>query len=202
MIDLSSFTVGLGAIALQLNQAATVEKIRAYHEILGPETTPDEWLAFVRGTPTIQPAVKRFGWRFLPAVPELLDALEVHRGRESLGVEAVRAYERVLATRTYTVDGEAVWVYRQVIEVCGVAAGIAFLAAGGGEAFRTTYGEDRRRERFIAAYTAEARSAPAGRLGAAAPLALGDGAPIPVEDAKRIIQQIEARAAALPKEEA
>lgn len=203
MIELSEFTRGLGVIALQLNQALQEDKIRAYFLALQSETTAEEWEGFVHGIPGhLAPAVKRHGWRFMPAVPELLDALERYRGRPPLDVEATQAYERVLAARTYTPEGGATWVYRDVIDLCGVAAGVAFLAAGGNEAFRTTYQEEQRRARFAAAYVAEARSAPAGRLGPARDaLAAGQAGSITAEAARQIIGEIERRAADLPAEE-
>ena len=196
MIEVVPFSEALAVIGLQLNQPLPPEKLRAFHAALGVETNPDEWWAFCAT------AVRRFGWRFMPSVPELLDALEVHRGRAPLAVEATRAYERVLDSRTYTPEGGGTWVYSTVVKQCGVAAGVAFLAAGGNEAFTTTFGEDRRRERFVQAYTAEARACPAGRLPAvgAAP-ALPPGAFFSREEAGKVLEKLEAMAAALPPKE-
>jgi len=198
MIDLASFTVGLGTIALQLNQAVPEDKFQAFHLALERETDPDEWALFVAGDAVSPGAVKRFGWKWMPTVPELLDALQVYRGREPLTVEATRAYERVLGARRYTPEGGGAWVYRDVIEQCGVAAGVAFLAAGGHEAFQTTRQEERRREAFVEAYMAEARAAPAGRLTIPGLLAQIAGGAISADDAKRLVSEIEKRAAELP----
>lgn len=87
--------------------------------------------------------------------------------------EAVAAYDRVIAAGVYGPESGTVWTFRTVQERCGRAAAEAFLEAGGHEAFRSEYGSDRRRERFIAAYQRVAREEPGTRvLPAAAPVAL------------------------------
>src|SRR5262249_34552034 len=153
-----SFAATIGNIALQLRQAFTAEEIDAYHLVLAEETDPEEWAAFCRG------AVKRHGWRFMPAVPELLAALAAFRGDRPLNVEAVVAYERVLEAGTWTYAGGTAWDYRAVRKACGEAAAQAFLAAGGSSAFRTTYKETDRRNAFVTAYVEAARAQPAARL--------------------------------------
>lgn len=157
MIDRATFTGGLAVIALQLNKPAEQALLDAYHLAFRDETSPEEWGAFFPG------AVKRFGWRFLPTVPELLDALREFRGLPNLDAEAVAAYERVTAAGQYTPEGTT-WSFRTVLQACGRAAAEAFLEAGGHNAFATTYREDQRRERFMAAYRAAARDDESARL--------------------------------------
>lgn len=158
MINQQDLAAGLGTLALQLRQAINEAEIGAYHLVLGDATDGAEFRAFV------QVAVRRFGWRYFPSVPELLDALQEFRGRAPLNREAVDAYEAVCATRNYNAVSGAVWDYRSVLARCGRAAAEAFVAAGADSAFRTSWQEDKRRERFIAAYTTAARAEPLYRL--------------------------------------
>lgn len=129
----------------------------AFHMALEDETDSAEWVAFCRV------AVRQNGWKFLPSVPELVDALHEFRGEPALEPEASRAYEAVIASGTYTPEG-TVWVYRTVLERCGRAAAEAFQAAGAHHAFASTWAEDKRRERFIGAYIPAARAEPQSRL--------------------------------------
>lgn len=162
MVDLARFSVGLSVIAMQLNQPMGEAKIAAFHMALEDETDSQEWVAFCRV------AARRFGWKFLPSVPDLLDALREFRGEPALEPEAAKAYEAVIASGVYTAEGTT-WSYREVEKRCGRAAAEAFLEAGGHHAFAGTWGEDRRRERFIAAYVPAARAQPAARLLAPVP---------------------------------
>lgn len=158
MITYDDFVAGLGMIALKLNQPLGDPKAIAYHEDFEDETDPMEWSAFTRI------AVRRFGWKFIPSVPELLDALREFRGAPPLDQEAAQRYEDVIAAGVYTAEGGTTWNYRTVLERCGKAAADAFLAAGGHHAFASSWDEAKRRERFLAAYRAEARALPASRL--------------------------------------
>lgn len=158
MVDLAQFSVGLSVIAMQINQPMGEAKIQAFHMAMEDETSGPEWAAFCRQ------AVKRFGWRFLPSVPELLDALREFRGEPSLDSEAVAAYEAVIKAGEYTAEGGTSWTFRRVLEQCGRAAAEAFMEAGAHHAFASTWGEDKRRERFVAAYTVTVRAEPATRL--------------------------------------
>lgn len=139
----------------------TEARFNAYYLALAEESDAMEWAAFTRV------AAKRSGWKFIPSLPELLDALRVFRGGPpllELQGEASDAYERVISASTYTAEGGASWNYRTVAERCGKAAADAFLAAGGHHAFATTWDEAKRRERFIAAYQETAREIPDARL--------------------------------------
>lgn len=159
----------------------------AYHLAMREETDAVEWQAFTAG------AVKRFGWKFLPTVPDLIDALHVFRGAEPVDREAVAAYDRVLEAGTYSAEGGTVWNYRTVAERCGRAAADAFLAAGGHHAFATTWDEAKRRERFLAAYQEAARSMPADRLlpaGAEAKQLPPPAADLPPEQAREVLRKI------------
>lgn len=165
MIEKSAFAAGLGTLALQLRHPLAQAEIDAYHIALGPETDAREWLTFCRA------AAVRFGWRFLPSVPELVDALREHRGQPKLEAEATRAYEAVLAAGDYVPEEGRVWTYRGVLLRCGRAAAEAFLEAGGHHAFASTFRESDRRERFVAAYRAASRAVPEERLLRGAPAA-------------------------------
>jgi len=157
------FTVGLCSIGLRIHQAVDDATQAAYWVDFEGETSPEEWAEFCRVV------VRRFRWRFLPSTPELLDALREFRGGPSNGelqAEAVTAYERVLDASTYSLEAGAMWSYRTVAEKCGKAAADALVAAGGHNAFATTWDEAKRRERFIAAYTERAKESPALRLAA------------------------------------
>lgn len=174
MIEQGPFGAGLGVIALQLNKPINEPVIMAYHVAFEGRTDPDEWVRFCEG------AALRFGWMFLPTVPELHDALQEFRGAPPLAVEATEAYEQVLVAGEYAPESGTVWTYRRVLETCGRAAADAFLAAGGNAAFATTWDEAKRRERFLAEYVVVARQVPADRLlPAGAVLALPSGDPQP-----------------------
>lgn len=164
MIDRKAFARGFGVVALQLGQALDQPKVDAYYAALFDETDPEQWFEFCAV------AAKRRGWRFLPGVTELLDALREFRGEPRLDSEAADAYERVLESGEYNPEGGTRWNYRAVLARCGRAAAEAFLAAGGHSAFATTWDESKRRERFTAAYQTEAREVPANRLLPPAPM--------------------------------
>src|SRR5262249_10276447 len=129
-----------------------------YYAALQDETDPEEWEAFCKV------AAKRHGWRFLPGVAELHEALRAFQGEEPLDVEAITAYDRVLGAGVYTAEGSTSWTFQRVRETCGPAAAEAFLAAGGHHAFATTYRESQRREAFLAAYMTAVRADPSTRL--------------------------------------
>ncbi len=181
---------GLVRLAESTRAELSDSTLEVYVEALAPRTTPEEFEAW---TITAAPRL-----RWFPKVIEILDALQEFRGEPSLEVEAVLAYERVVASSEYTAEG-ASWNYRRVAECCGKAAAEAFLAAGGHHAFATTWDESRRRERFIAEYLAGARERPEGRLlppaEAQKQLAAGDERrdPPPAE-AAAIVRQIARRA--------
>lgn len=161
MLDRKTCTKGLQMIADHVGHPMTKERFDAYYLALAEESDPMEWVEFTRV------ATKRTGWKFIPSVPDLLDALRVFRGGPALAElqsEAAAAYERVIAASDYTAEGGAFWSYRGVAERCGKAAADAFLAAGGHHAFATTWDEAKRRERFIAAYQDAARTLPETRL--------------------------------------
>jgi hypothetical protein len=158
VIDRLTFTGGLAIMALQLNKPAEQALLDAYHLGLASETDSQEWGAF------FPVAVKRFGWKFLPTVPELLDALREFRGQPSLDAEAVAAYERVIEAGVYNAEGGTSWSFRSVLDGCGKAAAEAFLEAGGHNAFASTFRESDRRERFIAAYREVSRCDESARL--------------------------------------
>lgn len=168
--------------------------LEVYTEALCYQTDTAEWAAFMRQT--IDTGC--LGSRFLPSVPDLLDALREFRGLPALGGEAAQAYDRVLEARTYSPEGGASWNYRSVKTACGPAAAEAFLEAGGHHAFATTWDESKRRERFIAAYTVAARAVPHGRLLPAGrvPIALPAAPDEPAGqlEAEEVLRQVEARA--------
>lgn len=163
MIDKGPFVVGLGAIGLQLNQPVAEDVLNAYWLAFRDETDAAEWQAFCAV------AVKRSSWTFLPGVPALLDALREARGYQGLEAEATTAYDRVLNAGTYSPEGGTTWIYREIRAKCGPAAAEAFLAAGGHSAFATTYGEQKRHDRFVAAYVQAARAEPRSRILGPAP---------------------------------
>lgn len=190
MIEKAEFAAGLGTLALQLRHPLAQAEIDAYHIALGTETDAREWLGFCRG------AAVRFGWRFLPSVPELVDALREHRGQPKLEVEATRAYEAVLAAGDYAPEEGRVWSYRGVLARCGRAAAEAFLEAGGHHAFASTFRESDRRERFIAAYRVASRAVPEERLLLGAPAAPAlpppaDAQPPSREEAATVIRRLQ-----------
>ena len=152
------FTEGLTRIALATRANVEAAAFAVYHDALDGETTGEEWGAFCKNAVS----TGRFSW--FPKVGELLDALREFRGEPSLEVEAIAAYEAVMKAGAYTPDGGSSWTWRGVLESCGRAAADAWLEAGGHHAFATTWNEDKRRERFIAAYQQNARAEPATRL--------------------------------------
>jgi hypothetical protein len=179
LIEPEPFAMGLTRIGLSLRQTYTAEEQFVYFEALATRTTAEEWARFARET------VAAGRWtRFLPTVAELVDVLEEFRGKPPLEAEAAIAYDRVIAAANYTPEGGSSWTFREVRARCGAAAARAFLEAGGHHAFATTWDESRRRERFLAAYQAEARERPAERLlpEGAAPLALPSGEPAPLSE--------------------
>jgi len=188
MIDRATFVGGLGVMALQLNKPAERELLDAYHLALADETSPEEWGAF------FPVAVKRFGWKFLPTVPELLDALREFRGQPNLDAEAIAAYERVIAAGVYSAEGGTSWHFRTVVETCGRAAAEAFLEAGGHNAFANTFRESDRRERFVAAYRVAAREDDSARLLPPASVGLLQGdvesAPFEHDEAAAILEKV------------
>lgn len=195
MIEQAEFGAGLGVIALQLNKPITSPVIKAYYAAFEGGTDPDEWAAFARV------AALRFGWQFLPTVPQLHDALEEFRGSAPLQREATEAYEQVLAAGEYAAEAGTVWTYRRVLKVCGRAAADAFLAAGGHYAFSTTWDEAKRRERFLAEYAVVARQVPSERLlSAGAAPALPSGVDIPgnprmtEDEAAKVMERVRATA--------
>lgn len=111
-----------------------------------------------------------------------------------LAGEAVAAYERVIAAGVYGAESGTVWTYQRVHDTCGRAAADAFLEAGAHEAFRSEFGSDRRRERFLAAYQREARERPAARLKAGDPeaklLPAGDAEPMTRPQATSALEAI------------
>ncbi len=147
---------GLVRLAEATRAELSDSTLEVYVEALLPRTTPEEFEAF---TLTVAPRL-----RWFPKLVEILDALSEYRGEPSLEAEAVMAYERVIASSSYTPEGGASWNYRAVLEGCGKVAAEAFLAAGGHHAFATSWDEARRRERFVAEYLAGAREVPTGRL--------------------------------------
>lgn len=191
MIDAAPFYAGLAVIGLQLNQPVGKDAQKAYFLAMADETTCEEWEAFVAV------AAKRFGWRFLPSVPALLDALREFRGLPSLDAEATLAYESVMKAGIYTPEGGTTWTYRGVREACGDAAAEAFLAAGGSDAFARTWDEAKRQQRFLAAYVAAAREEPAGRLpSVGSQPALPEARPRPsASEAAEMLREIQRRAA-------
>jgi hypothetical protein len=129
-INLEDFSVGLGVIALKLNQPVTAEMLKAYHSGFEAVTDPVEWEAFCKAAPI------RFRWAFIPKEPELFDALMQYRGAPSvaeldrqLSTEAGEAYQAVMDSGIYTAEGGTSWNYRTVVEKCGRAAGEAFVSA-------------------------------------------------------------------------
>jgi hypothetical protein len=161
-INLEDFSVGLGVIALKLNQPITAERLKACHSGFEAVTDPVEWEAFCKAAPI------RFRWAFIPKEPELFDALMQYRGAPSvaeldrqLSTEAGEAYQAVMDSGIYTAEGGTSWNYRTVVEKCGRAAGEAFVSAGGPTAWATTWNESKRRDAFLAAYQVAVREQPA-----------------------------------------
>ena len=168
MIDAERFSIGLSLVALAVRETVDAATFAVYHQLLAGETTADEWARFTQRLARCAPRAGDGRPRF-PTAPEMLDALAEFRGHPALPAEAAEAYARVVAASTYTPEGGASWNWRDVRARCGAAAADAFLAAGGHHAFATAWDEPRRRERFLAAYQAEARERPAARLLPAGP---------------------------------
>ena len=171
MIGRPEFVRGLVRVATAFGRTLDDTTVEVYAEALAGQATAQEWESFTRA------AVAGGRWRFFPVVTEMLDGLRAFRGERSPEVEAAEAYERVLASGTYTEEGGTTWSFRGVKELCGVATAEAFLAAGGDSAFRSRWDEARRRERFINKYAELVRCNPRTRLLETAPslsLTLGD----------------------------
>jgi len=158
VIDKLEFTEGLTFLGLSLRQVYSPAEQGAFYEILRARTDAAEWKAFTRTA-----AAGQRWTAYLPTLPDLLSALQEFRGAPPLDGEAITAYERVLSAGRYTAEGTT-WSFREVLERCGRASAEAFLEAGGHNAFASTWRESDRRERFVAAYVAAARSEPAARL--------------------------------------
>jgi hypothetical protein len=160
-----AFGTGLARLVKACRQEIDVVTLEVYTEALCYQIEPAEWEAFTRSVV----ASGRFSW--FPKVAELLDALREYRGEPSraeldrqLSTEAGEAYQAVMDSGIYTAEGGTSWNYRTVVEKRGRAAGEAFIAAGGDEAFRITdekWNYDKRRERFVAAYQVAVREQPA-----------------------------------------
>jgi hypothetical protein len=197
VIGIVEFGAGLGVIALQVRHSLQPAEIDAFHAALGERTTAAEWLAFCRA------AAVRFGWKFLPTVGEVADALHEFRGAPPLEAEAATAYERVLAAGTYTPEGGTSWNWRDVVARCGKAAAFAFLEAGGHHAFASSYRESDRRERFVRAYVEAGRERPAERLlpaGAGSSPALPAGEePLSEHEAAQAMRRIRELAGVAPE---
>lgn len=156
----------LSRLAVACRQELDDLTLEVYCEALCYQTEPDEWDEF-----TLH-AVRTGRFQWFPKVGEILDALREFRGAPSLLAEGALAYERVLTAGTYTAEAGRFWTYRDVQEKCGAAAAEAFLAAGGHNAFATTWEESKRREKFLSAYTDAVRDDPSAALRA---LPYGDG---------------------------
>lgn len=165
------FSAGLRHVGELLQKPVSTATLLAYFGFLAEETNPDEWSEFCRV------GAKRFGWGpFLPDAPRMLDDLRKFRGEPSraafdhqLATEAGHAYQRVLDAGDYTAAAGTFWTFRSVAEKCGRAAAEAFMAAGGPNAFATTWDESRRRKTFVDAYQHAAREEPSARLLPAGP---------------------------------
>lgn len=159
MIEFEAFTEGLAKIGVAMLQPYDAVALAAFHDVLGSQTDADEWPRFVAWAL----AVGRWS-TYRPKVPDIQEALRKFRGQRPLLVEATDAYERVLASGTYTPEGGTSWDYRSIREACGEGAALAFLAAGGNAGFSTTWDEAKRRERFAAAYAEAVREEPTAGL--------------------------------------
>jgi hypothetical protein len=139
----AEFVAGLAMLSL-----ATVGKTpddavaEVYFDSIGNRVGGQEWLVFCRG------AKER--WTYWPSLAEILAALREFQG-QSVEVEAGAVYEAVLNAGTWAPEG-TFWDRRVIAAKCGQAAAIAFDAAGGHDAFVTTFAAERRREKFAAAY--------------------------------------------------
>lgn len=167
MIEFEPFVIGLTKIGIALRKPYDPASLTVYHDVIGPRTNADEWERFVAW------ALAADRWRiFTPTVPDLQDALREFRGQRPVLVEATEAYDRVIAAGVYSPEGGTSWNYRAIKESCGDAAAEAFLAAGGNSAFATTWGEDKRRERFVSGYSEAVREEPMAALLPAGPTKL------------------------------
>lgn len=187
MIEFELFVEGLTKIGLALKQPYGAASLTLYHDLIGPQTTAEEWPRFVVAMLKAQRWPERS-----PNVPELQDALREFRGARPVLVEATEAYERVLVSGVYQPEGGTVWSYRGLKESCGEAAADAFLAAGGNAAFSTTWDEAKRRERFVAGYVEAVREEPMAALLPAVPTkALPPGeAPPSREEAVTVLRRL------------
>jgi hypothetical protein len=163
MIEVEAFSIGLSRIAVAVRETIDAPTFAVYHEAIGTKTTPEQWarftMSYVQGPATSPDGRARF-----PTLVELLDALRQFQGEKPIEVEADEAYKRVFAAANYTANGGSSWNYRDVLTRCGQAAADAFAAAGGDEAFATTWAADKRRERFFQAYQREVRRDGSTRL--------------------------------------
>lgn len=182
----SRFGKALSRLATACRQELDDLTLEVYTEALCYQVEPDEWEAFTRK------AVAAGWFTWLPKVVEILDALREFRGDRPLLVEATEAYERVLQAGVYTPEAGTVWIYRDVRETCGEAAAEAFLAAGGNAAFGSTYRENDRRERFVAAYGEAVRESPAAKLLPAGPTVRALPAPVlpSREEAASVVERL------------
>lgn len=158
MISDLAFTEGLTRIGISVRQPPDKATFGVYYDAIKEQSTDEEWREFCKHVVR----TGRFVW--FPKVAELLDALTGFRGEPSLLAEASQAYERVLGAANYTPEGGASWTYRDVLERCGRACAQAFLEAGAHSAFVSTFGESKRRERFVEAYVEWSRQEPKDRL--------------------------------------
>lgn len=149
-----AFASGMASLGLAFGVEADVAVNELWH-MATRHLSDAEWDAAV--IRTVQSVTTTYG-KF-PA-PGLLLA----HAQPELPGEAATAYDRVLASGVYTAEGGTTWSYRSIAAACGRAAAEAFLAAGGDSAFRSTFRESDRRERFLAAYQQAAREAPSSRL--------------------------------------
>lgn len=148
----------LSRLATACRQELDDLTLEVYTEALCYQAPLEEWCGLAAklvGTGSL---------RWFPKVAELVDALRQFRGAPPLEREAMDAYQRVLDAGEYTAEGGRTWTYRAVERACGRAAAEAWLEAGGQHAFATSWREDQRRERFIAAYTVAVRDDPATSL--------------------------------------
>jgi hypothetical protein len=200
VIDSLEFSKGIGTIAVQVRHPLSPQESDAFFLAFEHETDAPEWSAFCAT------AAIRHGWRFLPGVVELLDALRLFRGETPLHVEAVEAYERVVASGEPSTQGGTNWSWRAVARSCGPAAARAFLAAGGHNAFATSWNEGKRREFFVLSYVQEARAEPSSRLLPAGPTMLAlpasPDSPIGEQEAAALVERVRARSivVAAPRE--
>lgn len=158
MIEFAAFVAGLTRIGSACRQAPTPLDFEVYHIGMQHHADAAEWDRFTRW------AIDPCRWTFFPKLRELQDALREFRGDRPMLAEATNAYERVLAAGVYAQEGGTSWSYRSVRETCGDAAAEAFLAAGGHNAFATTWEESKRRERFVNAYADAVREEPDAKL--------------------------------------